>query len=83
MIRDQVLFTPDGKASRLLSARWSAEGGAYPLSQQIALLNPDRSAAPVFRLAWQRSFPTRSPLPMGPVATEEGKGTTEFWDRFE
>lgn len=83
MSRSLVLFSPDGKATLELMGQWRQRGGLQPIPQVVEVLEQDRSAKLWFRGLWAKAFPDRQPLPFGPLAERDGRGTAAFWDVFE
>ena len=81
--RPVVLFTPERKATPLFMAAWRHEGGLQPILSGVELLDENLSAKPTFRGLWRRAFPDKQPLPLGPLANKDGRGSDAFWDVFE
>jgi hypothetical protein len=81
-LRNAVLFE-DGKPSLVLRLQTAQKGALQPIAQGAVMVEQDRSASRYMRLWWAKAFPNREPLPFGPVATEDGRGSDAFWDVFE
>lgn len=79
-LRNVPLFAA-GFPTTFLMRQWTAKGALTPL-HLIAYLDGEQTATPAFRAVWQAAFPTRSPLPSGPLADRSGKGTDAFWNVF-
>jgi hypothetical protein len=79
-LRSAVLF--DGlKPANDLRRQWTAKGALQPLST-ADILAADLSANGFFRGLWPKAFPTRRPLPFGPIARKDGSATDDFWEVF-
>jgi hypothetical protein len=82
-LRNAVLFNPEGKQTNILRAQWTQRGALQPIMAGALLLERDRSPTRYFREVWAKAFPTRRPLPFEPIAEEDGRGTTRFWDLLQ
>lgn len=81
--RATVLFTPEGFGSTGLTRLWLHKGGSPAPVPRARLIEQDRSATRFFRALWDQAFPSREPLPYGPISNAAGQGTGEFWDVFD
>lgn len=82
-LRSIPLFDRMGRPTPFLMAQWAKKSALEPLQARIIYLEPDRSANRLLRALWASAFPTRQPLPFGPVADADGTGTDAWWDVFE
>lgn len=80
-LRSVPLFDRSGRPTVFLIRQW-AQRGAQQGIRQLSYLEADRSATTGFRQLWQLAFPLRGPLPPGPLADGEGRGTEAFWRVF-
>jgi hypothetical protein len=76
------LFNPDGTGTLFLNAQWQAKAALQPFQTRNPLVERDGAATRYFASIWRLAFPDRDPLPYGPIADAEGRGSDRFWDVF-
>jgi hypothetical protein len=77
-----ILFGPGGNPTALFLARWRAKSPVIPLRPEAQLVTAQGAATEMFTRLWASAFPTRSPLPFGPLAEPSGRATKAFLDVF-
>lgn len=82
MVPDAIsaMFTPAGRPSPHQIKRWRAKGGLKPLMPLAVYIDEGGMALPVYRSLWARAFPTKRPMPQGPVATRSKRFTADMLD---
>lgn len=72
-------FLPSGKASVWFIGEWRRKGGLRGLQTAAVYVSNGYATAPL-RGLWRQAFPTRQPLPLGPIANADGTLTQAMRD---
>lgn len=81
-VRSVPLFTKEGRGTPLMFAQWVRRGPLQPINTALRLVTEEGLPTIEFRGLWVRAFPSRPPLPQGPVARDDGAATDAFWFLF-
>lgn len=83
-LRNNALFTGEGKGTPFLRAQWTKQGASQPFLAGSSLVTDEGLATRYFAALWRAAFPLREHLPIDvALAEDDGRGTTAFWDVFD
>lgn len=83
-LRNNALFTGDGRGTPFLRIQWGKQGATQPFLAGNVLVTEQGLATRYFAALWRAAFPDREHLPIHrALAEDDGRGTPAFWDVFD
>jgi hypothetical protein len=73
-----VVYFEDGAATLFLRGQFRAKAALRPIPAGLVCVDADGHATGAFRGLWRVAFPTRQPLPLGPISHPDGSATPAF-----